>query len=636
MKKSHPDALTGVEDKPSLDRHLAELKQRNSGTVVVLFCDLDDFKDINDGLGHLDADNVLRQLGGALKKLIAGYTRVRAFRFGGDEFVVVLDGYTREEAVGFAQALTEACARLVIPRMSVPLAVSIGASEAPPDAIENLLAHADEAMRNAKRDGGHRIRFFTASQAALLVDQPRLILNPKLFMALEKRLRIAFVNANQYQQAIDFIDTHPELRLKCVSVLGRTDLLIFHYGDCKEQFFADIEEVVKAADAGDVHSLHYFEVTDVLKYHRFPIDASHKTAPPSSLPLLNELIDLAESGYISTQPQARIDSMIADGYALGVAGGGPRGAETEAYVTLDILKNRSEAQRFFQRVLDETLLPNTQVISIYSGDGHNENMQYVIRTRNTPQQLFEFIEMLHRTCHKLMMPPINTSTYMAVRTKTLRMYRSLLIPVIDANARYVRDAIIAPELNVAERNEFLLTAPAVQKTIIESVRDLDKAFSALKYELPNSPLRRGAVRAIVLGDLTEIGHVYIDLFKLVEGTSSTMAVDAVRRAYQDDLPEAVRQKIISNNVANRQLDRLTFGEARDILNAFHRYNPAAADGLPTPDYLEKLNPINDLRNRLIHGGRQNPPPEEAARVLVDFVQLIARYRDFVFPSSSRP
>jgi diguanylate cyclase (GGDEF)-like protein/PAS domain S-box-containing protein len=137
------------------------LAARTQERVAVLFVDLDGFKRINDSLGHAAGDRVLQEVARRLAATRRGGDTVA--RWGGDEFVVVLEGLGRDASVG-------AIARKVLAALSAPLAcddkeiivtASIGIAIHPGDGDEAglLLRHADMALYGAKRQGRGRIRF---------------------------------------------------------------------------------------------------------------------------------------------------------------------------------------------------------------------------------------------------------------------------------------------------------------------------------------------------------------------------------------------------------------------------------------------------------------------------------------------
>lgn len=157
------DPLTGLWNR----RRLSEEVERRSaeadryGTrAALLVGDLDDFKLINDSLGHVIGDEFIRSVAGVLSR--GRRDTDMLFRMGGDEFAAVLPSTSLEEAVQVAEGMCRAVkGHVAWPGGSpVSLTVSIGAvaiDRASPGAADALLAAADLAMYRAKRLGGDRV-----------------------------------------------------------------------------------------------------------------------------------------------------------------------------------------------------------------------------------------------------------------------------------------------------------------------------------------------------------------------------------------------------------------------------------------------------------------------------------------------
>jgi len=154
------DALTGLLNRHSLEEMLNRtIARAKRGVVSSLLCmDLDNFKDVNDTVGHAAGDEVLKTLSGLLKSELR--TEDSVFRLGGDEFAVLLDGMDSRETLHAAErlrAVVEAyCFEL--DRRVFPLSLSIGLIEIDGTlAMGELLSQADAAMYRAKEQGKNRI-----------------------------------------------------------------------------------------------------------------------------------------------------------------------------------------------------------------------------------------------------------------------------------------------------------------------------------------------------------------------------------------------------------------------------------------------------------------------------------------------
>lgn len=160
------DALTGLPDRSQfvgrLANALARAAEDPNRRVAVLFVDLDDFKAANDTLGHLAGDRLLREIAGRMALCVRGGDLVA--RYGGDEFVVLLDGlHGPEGALRVAERIQ---ARLltppVAPEWHVPITASIGIALSGPEcrSPDQMLHEADQAMYRAKAAGKARCAVF--------------------------------------------------------------------------------------------------------------------------------------------------------------------------------------------------------------------------------------------------------------------------------------------------------------------------------------------------------------------------------------------------------------------------------------------------------------------------------------------
>ncbi len=129
----------------------------------MLFCDIDNFKDVNDSCGHQFGDTVLREVGGLLKATLRDIDV--AARYGGEEFAIILPGTDRHGGVLAAERIRQVIAshnfggNSDLPQQ---VTVSIGVASFPEDSEgrEDIIGKADAAMYLAKRFGRNQVRAF--------------------------------------------------------------------------------------------------------------------------------------------------------------------------------------------------------------------------------------------------------------------------------------------------------------------------------------------------------------------------------------------------------------------------------------------------------------------------------------------
>ncbi|HEX5049921.1 MAG TPA: diguanylate cyclase, partial [Gammaproteobacteria bacterium] len=209
---AYQDGLTGLPNRRLLNEHLEKVlaRARRKGTeFALLFIDLDNFKLLNDTIGHQAADEVLRQLAALLSQLIRSDDVMTLYldhevdaaatitiepvgdsvlsRLGGDEFIILLPDTRDRFAAGTV-------ARRILKHLEQPIRVeshevfvtaSIGIATFPGDGLSSdiLIRNADTAMYHAKQQGKAAFQYYSAAMNAASVE--RLTLESGLRRALE-------------------------------------------------------------------------------------------------------------------------------------------------------------------------------------------------------------------------------------------------------------------------------------------------------------------------------------------------------------------------------------------------------------------------------------------------------------------
>jgi diguanylate cyclase (GGDEF)-like protein len=219
-------------------RGALDRSRRTGGPVVVLFLDVDGFKQINDTLGHGAGDRLLTVLAERFQAMLRPMDTVA--RFGGDEFTFLFEGLdSEEEAALVAQRITQSAAvplTLCGEQRTVSISIGVYIVTDPEEEIDDVIRQADTAMYRAKESGGARFEVFEDVMARL--PGPRSHLERELRLAVERaELRV------HYQPRVSFADgtglegfealvrwEHPELGLmepiEFMSIAEETGLIV--------------------------------------------------------------------------------------------------------------------------------------------------------------------------------------------------------------------------------------------------------------------------------------------------------------------------------------------------------------------------------------------------------------------------
>ncbi|MBW4054719.1 MAG: diguanylate cyclase [Proteobacteria bacterium] len=166
--KATHDHLTGLPNRVLLFDRLKQafgFEERHNTLIALMILDLDNFKNINDSMGHLSGDILLKKVALGLQKCMRQYDTVG--RLGGDEFVIIInDADTIQDIITFAGKVQEIFQKpFDILGQQTYVTTSIGVAVYPlhGTTIESLLKKADMAMYVAKKSGRNTFRFFSDS-----------------------------------------------------------------------------------------------------------------------------------------------------------------------------------------------------------------------------------------------------------------------------------------------------------------------------------------------------------------------------------------------------------------------------------------------------------------------------------------
>lgn len=235
LHRANYDELTGLANRTLAQHELQNAfhrANRNQSDVTVYFLDLDNFKSINDTLGHNAGDQLLCQAADRLQKALRATDT--AARLSGDEFLVIAENLNSQENA-------ETLARKIVDTFQAPFLLdgrelfattSVGIAFYPKngDSAEQLLQCADTAMYHAKQSGRNAFRFFTPAMQQ--EAEQHLVIETELRRALQRRELELY-----YQPKVD-LQTH------CIK--GAEALLRWHsknLGDVRPDVFIPVAEM---------------------------------------------------------------------------------------------------------------------------------------------------------------------------------------------------------------------------------------------------------------------------------------------------------------------------------------------------------------------------------------------------------
>ena len=200
--QAYHDHLTNLPNRLLFEDRLEQsIIKRDHESFALLFIDLDNFKEINDTLGHHIGDKVLQNI----SKKLSTCVRIEdsLSRLGGDEFTVILQNIkTPTSAAEVAQKLLDLIStKMIVNNHEIYLSASIGISLCPKDATSksDLLKFADSAMYKAKESGKNGYQFYSSDMTAIAFEK----------IMLQNSMRIAIVNHEfqvYYQPQMDGVN----------------------------------------------------------------------------------------------------------------------------------------------------------------------------------------------------------------------------------------------------------------------------------------------------------------------------------------------------------------------------------------------------------------------------------------------
>lgn len=248
------DMLSGLANRNALEEYAHRLianASREKKEFAFLFLDLDNFKDINDSLGHNVGDELLKKISSMISEALRSNDFVA--RVGGDEFVVIVESYSSiMELTAIVERIQQHLAQTwVIQTHPISVGSSVGIAFYPKDGKDliSLMKNSDIAMYEAKNRGRARYHFFTEELNKRVQDA----------ISLDKNMRIALQNS-EYQ-----LYYQPKIDLKSGSIAGAEALI--RWISPTQGFIAPDQFISLAEENGFINELGWWVLQDAIRQH---------------------------------------------------------------------------------------------------------------------------------------------------------------------------------------------------------------------------------------------------------------------------------------------------------------------------------------------------------------------------------
>lgn len=258
-KKARVDELTSLFNRRSLDEMIDEEISRHSrygGSFTLAIMDLDSFKAFNDTYGHPAGDRLLRQVGECIRDAIR--TSDRAFRYGGDEFAILLPQTDTDAALLVTERVRKKIAN-DLDTGDIPVSASIGMASWPEDGIghTDIIAAADVTLYRAKRNGGNRSYRASGTLAPLQVSNVSVKKNGEMDGTILSLIQ-------SLSEAVDSRNGHPSNHSKRVAdyALAMAKILKF-----------DEVETSKLVTCAFLHDIGQIGISDVIMNKPYSLTA---------------------------------------------------------------------------------------------------------------------------------------------------------------------------------------------------------------------------------------------------------------------------------------------------------------------------------------------------------------------------
>ena len=462
------------------------------------------------------------------------------------------------------------------------------------------------------------------------------VVNPALFTLLGKKMRIAFLSVDSYQQNKKKFKNQD---FEILGTLGSYDLLITHISESQYDLLYDVSQLIDfsatnndlSENANDennedlsIERLPYFRVDRFFKVLGVVIDSlSHSIfeKPKNPVPNIEEFIQLIKLGtdWNDNEVTDKIREKFLEHKWI-FKTGKTQPKEISAIITIS-LDYFGYEKVHLQKAFEEQVLPkfieNPDIVSIYKGVGNYVSVDYLLKVSSNIGDLTHLQEEIHKmaTQEKLF---VNTSTFVVIQQlSSLSLEKILLIPTLPANEAKYRTTYVFPFLSEEDKTRFLYLPAAEQQTLISQYR---RVLESLK-NLENSKwlqdnlkvIKEQLIRGLLHEDFSTLSLPHYLLQNRVE----EVLKDFINRKISKGQLELWNP--ILNIPLQKNRARLSFSERIKLVTHFVQQTKTHSELLNSLSYLRETIPV---RNAIVH--------DSWDRISIDsYVDALVFYCDFL-------
>jgi len=442
----------------------------------------------------------------------------------------------------------------------------------------------------------------------------RAVINPNLFAALGKRMRIAFLSFDNFA---DVIEKTRNRFFESQAILGQHDLMVTHLHEDLYNLIYEIAQVMPPHRIGvssdhsqqdftnDAARFAHFEVTVFYKVLGITVDEAANCAfrdPELPLPSKEELMEIFALGHdwedasVAEESRSRYQDRR---WILGYSQTQP--GAINAVMTISISQAVGQGIDLrgllaeFERHVMPALLQKNDITSIYGGTGHLLVAHYILRLRTSAESLFDLIDEIHRLAqHSRLL--LKTSTYVVMkRLSEMPLDKACLrLGLPDDDAFYLNTHLM-PKLNPEEVDKALYLEDTWLQQVVTLYRAVDESLKKIRNskwfrdELPEFEHR--VIAALLAAKTEQLKEPHGLLQGQVEKRLRKLVEQKVPETELDGLQRSLGMPTGKNHA------KLTYGELVKIARHLCETGKASRQLCPI---LEPFSLTVDVRNALEH------------------------------------